>query len=176
MPGGGSRGVDNVAFYCLGNTDRGELEEFLCLPPNVGRGGDDKKQLSALGSLVAPVEQRLARRALQERISGTWHGQLKSLCTVYLVQISDIYIQPRPGHCNEPVMGDGWRASDDLYLDQSSAVTPEQLGLLGQLCPQLVVLVSPYRAGRRQTPPLQTHPSLLGGPGCGKVMGEVNFL
>ena len=47
MPGGGSRGVDNVAFYCLGNTDRGELEEFLCLPPNVGRGGDDKKQLSA---------------------------------------------------------------------------------------------------------------------------------
>ena len=73
-------------------------------------------------------------------------------------------------------MGDGWRASDDLYLEQSSAVTPEQLGSLGQLCPQLVVLVSPYRAGRRQTPPLQTHPSPLGGPGCGKVMGEVNFL
>ena len=118
----------------------------------------------------------MARRALQELISGTWHGQLKSLCTVYLVQISDIYIQPRPGHCNEPVMGDGWRASDDLYLDQSSAVTPEQLGSLGQLCPHLVVLVSSYRAGRRQTPPLQTHPSPRAGPGSGKVMGEVNFL
>ena len=118
----------------------------------------------------------MARRALQELISGTWHGQLQNLCTVYLVQISDIYIQPRPGHCNEPVMGDGWRASDDLYLDQSSAVTPEQLGILGQLCPQLVVLVSPYRAGRRQTPPLQTHPSPRAGPGSGKVMGEVNFL
>ena len=47
MPGAGSRGVDNIAFYCLGTTDRGELEEFLCLPPNVGRSGDDKKQLSA---------------------------------------------------------------------------------------------------------------------------------
>ena len=68
--------MDNIAFYCLGNTDRGE---FLCLPPNVGRSGDDKKRLSAHW-------WRQWSRDGKRSITGAdqWEFVYCVLCTVYL--------------------------------------------------------------------------------------------